>query len=155
WSTKHIHRLIVTSSTYRQASDPKPRNAKLDPANQFWWHWQPRRLEAEAIRDVMLAVSGELDSSVGGPSIPPDGKAPRRSLYLLQKRDRPPEVAQLFDGPSAVLESCPARYVSTVPLQALYLLNNPFVRERGRALAERVMARVGTVRERQIEEAFL
>jgi hypothetical protein len=155
WSTRHMHRLIVTSSTYRQAADRLSRNAKLDPENKLWWHWQPRRLEAEAIRDTMLAVSGELDPAVGGPSVPADSKTPRRSLYLLQKRDRPPEIAQLFDGPSAVLESCPARYVSTVPLQSLYLLNNPFVLDRAKGLAQRVLHRSGTAQERQIEETFL
>jgi hypothetical protein len=154
WSTKHLHRLIVTSNTYRQSSRHHADNARTDPENRLWWHWPPRRLEAEAVRDALLAVSGELDAALGGPSLPPEGKALRRSLYLFQKRDRPPEAQALFDGPSAAAESCPRRHISTVPLQALYLLNNEFVFDRARAFAGRVLARAGSDRRRQVEAAF-
>jgi hypothetical protein len=150
-----LHRLIVCSSTYRQSSASNEANAKVDPDNTGWWHWQPRRLEAEAIRDSMLAVSGELQRQVGGPSEPPDGKSLRRSLYLLQKRENPPPLAGLFDLPASAAESCARRYVSTVPLQALYLLNNEFAAGRGKAFAGRVLAQAGKDQERQVETAFL
>jgi hypothetical protein len=155
WSTKHLQRLIVGSSTYRQASANHAGNAKIDPDNTGWWHWQPRRLEAEAIRDSMLAVSGELQRQVGGPSEPADGKSLRRSLYLLQKRENPPPLAGLFDLPAAAAESCTRRHVSTVPLQALYLLNNEFAVHRAKAFAGRVLALAGKDREQQVEKAFL
>jgi hypothetical protein len=155
WSTKHLHRLIVRSSTYRQSSAGSAVGSRRDPDNRLWWRWQPRRLEAEAIRDSMLAVSGELDQSVGGPSVALEEAAPlRRGLYLFQKRDAPPPLQALFDGPSAVAESCPKRYVSTVPLQSLYLLNNRFVLERARVFARRVFDQAGADPDRQIETAF-
>jgi hypothetical protein len=156
WSTKHIHRLIVRSSTYRQAARGHTANARLDPANTLWWHWAPRRLEAEAVRDSLLAVSGELDGRVGGPSFRgPPRRSARRSLYLVQKREEPPAFQALFDGPSAASESCPRRHVSTVPLQALFLLNNDFVWQRARAFAVRVRRRGSADRGRQVETAFV
>ncbi|MFN4259156.1 MAG: PSD1 and planctomycete cytochrome C domain-containing protein [Gemmataceae bacterium] len=153
WSTKHIHRLIVTSNTYRQASRHHAVNAKLDPDNRFWWRWSPRRLEAEAIRDAMLTVSGELDRQLFGPSTA-DETTRRRSLYLTQTRDKPPATQALFDGPAAIAESCPVRHVSTVPLQALFLLNNDFAFHHAQALAQRVATQAGPDRRRQIATAF-
>src|SRR5205823_10942655 len=117
-------------------------------------HWQPRRLEAEVIRDALLAVSGELDRGVGGASVPDDGKSLRRTLYLLQKRENPPAVSALFDGPNAAAESCPKRTTTTVPLQALYLLNNDFCVRRAQTLAERVTKEAGDDRAKQIDAAF-
>jgi hypothetical protein len=166
WSTKHLHRLIVHSATYRQASRPHAGNARIDPQNVYLWRWQPRRLEAEAIRDAMLSVSGELLPTIGGPGvalvkdkfaneIPEENGTPlRRSLYLEQRRDMFPRMQMLFDGPTAN-ESCPRRHVSTVPLQPLFLLNSPFVLERARAFARRVAARAGPDPDRQGEEERL
>jgi hypothetical protein len=155
WSTRHLHRLIVSSATYRQASRPDRRNEAFDPENRLLWRWTPRRLEAETIRDSMLCVSGELDFCAGGPSDEDESKSQRRTLYLLQKRERPPAVQGLFDGPSAASESCPVRHTSTVPLQALYLLNNEFALRRAEGLARRVRELVGRDSERQTEVAFL
>ena len=154
WSTKHLHRLIVLSSTYAQSAQGNVQNEKVDPDNHLWWHWQPRRLEAEAIRDSMLAVCGELDTQLGGPSATPEQKSNRRSLYLLQKRDLPPQQQALFDGPSAMTESCGQRQATTVPLQALYLLNSEFSVERARALAKRISQEAGDDRSKQIELTF-
>jgi hypothetical protein len=156
WSTKHLHRLIVTSRTYRQASQPHAGNARRDPDNRFLWRWSPRRLEAEALRDAALAVSGDLDARFGGPGVPPDSAARtvRRTLYLQQWRDDMPRVQALFDGPTAN-ESCPRRHVSTVPLQPLYGMNNPFPLARAEALAARVRERAGDDAARQVEEAFV
>jgi hypothetical protein len=154
WSTKHIHRLIVTSATYRQGAKPYASNARIDPENRLWWRWSPRRLEAEAIRDAMMAVSDELDRHAGGASDQDTGKSLRRSLYLFQRRGKAPAFQPLFDGPNEVPESCSRRHVSTVPLQALYLLNNDFAFARARAFARRVRASAGADRARQIETAF-
>ncbi len=167
WSTKALHRLIVLSATYRQAARPHRGNRKRDPENRFLWRWAPRRLEAEAVRDSLLAVSGELDRKVGGPSVPlkkrqnyylmelPEetGKVLRRTLYLEQRRDALPPTQSLFDGPSAN-ESCPRRHVSTVALQPLFLLNSQFALDRATAFARRLVREAGADRERQITLAF-
>jgi hypothetical protein len=137
WSVKSLHRAIVLSATYRQSSGPQAGGSSIDPDNRFLWRWSPRRLEAEAIRDSILAASGELRLAPGGPSAAEDDpKHYRRTLYLLQKRSHLPEVEELFDAPGAG-ESCPMRHVSTVSLQPLYLMNSPFVQGRARAFALR------------------
>jgi hypothetical protein len=153
-STKHVHRLIVLSSTYRQASTANAMNVKIDPDNHYLWRWSPRRLEAEAIRDAYLAVSGELDRHVGGPSLPANDKSRRRSLYLLQKREAPPPIQALFDGPIAMTEGCARRQATTVALQALYLLNSDFSVQRAKALARRVERLAGDDGAQQIASAF-
>jgi hypothetical protein len=137
WSTRHIHRLIVTSGTYRQASRPDEAAERIDPENRYLWRWRPRRLEAEAIRDSTLAVAGLLDPRAGGPSDRPDSVSRRRSLYLTQRRYLLPATQALFDAPTAA-ESCPQRHVATVPLQALHLLNSEDAHAHARAFAERV-----------------
>jgi hypothetical protein len=141
WSVKQLHRTILLSATYRQASLPSAANAAIDGENQLLWRWTPRRLEAEAIRDSLLAASGELNRTMGGKSVveeqpTSDPKQLRRTIYLLQKRSHLPEVEELFDQPTAG-ESCPFRHVSTVSLQPLYLMNSPFVRGRAQAFARR------------------
>src|SRR5262249_23706770 len=145
-------RLIVRSMAYRLDSAHDADNAAIDPDNVYLWRWSPRRLESEAIRDSLLAVSGDLDWSVSGPG-DDESTSRRRGVYLFQKRDFPAMVNGLFDGPSASAESCPRRGVSTVPLQALYLLNNRFVRERSASLAARVKAKATDV-EQQIGVTF-
>jgi hypothetical protein len=155
WSTKHIHWLIVTSATYRQAARAKPESAKVDPDNVFLTRWKPRRLEAEAVRDSMLAVSGELDHTPGGTPDADETKSLRRGLYLLMKRQKPPAGLTLFDGPTAATESCPRRITTATPLHALYALNNPFPAARAQAFANRVRKTVGSDRDKQAEAAFL
>jgi hypothetical protein len=152
-SIRHIHRLIVTSSVYRQSAAANAKNEAIDPDNKTRWRWEPRRLEAEAVRDVLLAASGELDRKIGGPSVVGKDDAPRRALYLFQKRDVPQQQAALFDGPVAASESCAVRRVTTVPLQALYLLNSDFSLKRTEALARRVRQQTSD-REEQISAAF-
>jgi hypothetical protein len=153
-STKHLHRLIVRSAAYRLASTGQAGNVERDPHNVSLWRWQPRRLEAEVVRDAMLRVAGELETRLGGPGDADEAASRRRGLYLFQKRDHPPMLQGLFDGPSASAESCPLRAVSTVPLQALYLLNNRFACERAVALARRVRQRSGDDRDGQVRAAF-
>ncbi len=146
WDTQHIHRLILNSATWRQSHRHSPAAAKIDPDNRLLWRWTPRRLEAEAIRDSILAVSGMLDDHRGGPSVPADKS--RRSLYLLQRRDNLPHQQMLFDGANG-LSSCSRRRVSTTPLQPLWLMNSRFVQQ----AAERFAAHAGDV-DRAIRLAF-
>lgn len=154
WSTKRLHRRIVCSSTYRQASRGSSTNTAIDPENTLLWRWPIRRLEVEAIRDSMLQVSGELDGHRGGPGDASETASTRRTIYLHQKREKPPLVQRLFDGPTAAAESCPKRHVATIPLQALYLLNNEFSVQRSQAFARRVAADTGPERSKQVERAF-
>jgi hypothetical protein len=146
---------MVTSSTYRQAARGAASQEAIDPDNTYLWRWTPRRLEAEVIRDAALAVAGELDLTAGGPSLQTNltDSATRRSIYLRQTRGDPPKVHTMFDGPSAD-ESCTRRHVSTVPLQPLYLLNNPFWVRRAEALAARAYTAAGGDLERAAHEAF-
>lgn len=141
WSTHHIHRLILNSSVYQFSSQFDEHNAGIDPDNHLFWRWVPRRLEAESLRDCMLASSGELSLEVGGASIRESAasQSTRRSIYLNQKRNVMPQMQNVFDGPSA-LTSCSIRRVSTVPLQPLFLLNSKFANTRAKALAEQIMA---------------
>jgi hypothetical protein len=144
WSLKHLHRLILGSMTWKQVSDPLNTDSSLTRA-------QPRRLDAESLRDAMLAVSGELELKAGGPFVPTktdkqgqvivDEKqagAFRRSIYLQQRRTAPVNFLSTFDGP-AHNPVCVQRVSSTVAVQSLALLNSEFVHLRGQAFARRVM----------------
>lgn len=135
WSTNHIHRLILGSSTYRQSSSYLESNAALDPTNATYWRWTPRRLEAEAIRDCMLAASGQLDLAPGGPSDSDAPNSKRRSIYLRQRRQLLPHQQILFDGKIGHA-SCSRRLVSTNALQPLWLLNSEFSHQAATALAK-------------------
>lgn len=135
WSTNHIHRLILDSATYRQSTGYSSENASADPENNTYWRWTPRRLEAEAIRDCMLAVSGRLDHARGGPSDAKPESSRRRSLYLRQMRQRLPHQQVLFDSPTSLV-SCSRRRVATHSLQPLWLLNSRFSQEAAAALAK-------------------
>ncbi|WP_197454290.1 PSD1 and planctomycete cytochrome C domain-containing protein [Stieleria varia] len=134
WDSAHIHRLILGSATYRQSHMHSAANAQIDPDNRLGWRWQPRRLEAEAIRDSILDVSGRLDAAIGGPSTTDDSS--RYSVYLRQKRDQLPTHQVLFDGASGIT-SCARRRVSTNALQPLWLMNHDFVQQAARELAEK------------------
>lgn len=139
WSTKHIHRLILQSNTFRQSSLFSASNADRDPGNDALWRWQPRRLEAEAIRDSLLATAGILDPKPGGPSVARDkaDSSHRRSIYLQQKRDNLPHQQMLFDGAGAVT-SCSLRRVSTTGLQPLWMLNSEFVQTVAKELSKKL-----------------
>ncbi len=120
-----------------------------------------RRVEAEVLRDVQLAVAGLLERRIGGPSVGGLGesldareKSNRRNLYLFQKRGNPPAMQGLFDGPNEASESCPLRHVSTTPLHALFLLNNEFALRCAIVLAGRIESLAGTDREQQIDLLF-
>ncbi len=125
WSIKHMHRLLLLSATYQQASDSEPDTFKSDPDNLLLGRMNRRRLEAEALRDSVLAVSGRLDRTAGGPAVR-DFAAPRRTLYLTTIRSDRSGFGPLFDtaDPTAPVEK---RTISTVAPQALFLLNHPFM----------------------------
>jgi hypothetical protein len=163
WSLKAMHRLIVTSATYRQSSRMTPELLKRDPANRLWARAPRVRLDAEGVRDNALAVSGLLDHKIGGPSVMPPqpegiwaspyssdrwetsagGDRHRRGLYTFWRRTAPYPTFLLFDAPSR--EVCTDRRSQTnTPLQALALLNDPAFVEAARALALKMLAGGGT-----------
>jgi hypothetical protein len=141
WSLKKLHRLIVTSATYRQADLATEANRKADPDNLLLWQRRPMRLEAEAIRDALLAVSGRLQPAMHGPSVA-DVNQPRRSIYLRIKRSEPIAFLRLFDQPEPV-QAVGARGVATVPTQSLTMMNSPFVRTAAEGLAQRARTAAG------------
>ena len=136
WSLKAVHRLIVTSATYRQSGLVDKAHRVKDPDNRLLWHRKPLRLEGEAIRDSLLAVGGMLDETMYGRA-GIDVNAPRRSIYLMVKRSEPIGFLQVFDQPEPV-QSVGARGVATVPTQALAMLTAPLVRSAAEGLAKKV-----------------
>ncbi|MCC7374687.1 MAG: DUF1553 domain-containing protein [Verrucomicrobiales bacterium] len=167
WSLKHVHRLLVTSATYRQASIARTDALAKDPDNRLHWRFAPRRLEAEMIRDGLLAVAGRLNPAMGGPSIFPPlprGMASRggwpttetatqherRSIYVFVRRNTRYPMLETFDMPDTH-ESCARRHVTTSPGQALSLLNSPLTLDWSRSLAARVLDQAGDQPGPQIE----
>jgi hypothetical protein len=136
WRRKPIHRLIVTSAAYRQASTFDKQKSTLDPENKLLWRQTPRRLEAEIIRDSLLAVAGQLDRTMGGPgSLAPEMK--RRSIYFFIKRSKLNPMMTLFDAPDSTV-GIESRTTTTIAPQALLLMNNPVVRSASKAFADRL-----------------
>ncbi len=180
WSIKHMHRLMVLSNTYQQTSrlpsDSKSRRA--DPDNRLFRSMTRQRLEGEAIRDFVLAVSGKINLAVGGPSVrvplepavyeliftegEPDDlwqttRDPRshcrRSLYLFSKRNVRLPLLEAFDQPDT-LTSCPVRSVSTFAPQALIMLNGPFMQEYSKEFAKRLQGERPNDTKAQVELAY-
>jgi hypothetical protein len=140
WSMKHIHRLIVTSATYRMSSSMAGagKNVEIDPDNKLLWRRNPIRIEAEAVRDSMLALSGELNCTMGGPSILADQQegSHRRSLYFFHSNNDRNLFLTTFDG--AGVRECYRREQSIVPQQALALNNSKLALESARSIADRL-----------------
>lgn len=175
WSLKHIHRLIVTSATYRQSSfvGAHPQAAQClarDPDNRLLWRARRRRLEGEALRDCMLQCAGTLVCTIGGPSARPELPANvspnyawqpdadpasrnRRSIYVLAKRNLRYPLFEVFDQPD-LHHSCPRRPVTTTAPQALYLLHSDLVRSQAACWAERLHAAHGADVRAMIDTAF-
>ncbi len=168
WDLKAMHRLMVTSATYRQASLPRAEGLARDAGNRWLWRMTPRRLEAELLRDAMLQVTGLLNATVGGPGFqdfttyvhnsqfyemqdPVGATFQRRSLYRMWIRSGRSPFLDVFDCPDPSA-TAPKRAVTTTPLQALTLLNHSFALRMSEALAERMVA-VGEARE-QVRWAF-
>jgi len=164
WHLKQLHRDIMLSATYRQTARREPNEvaAKTDPSNKYLWRFNPRRLDAEQVRDALLAVSGELDPQAGGPA--GDGNATRRSVYTMKKRNNPNELLRALDMPAG-FSSTAERQSTTTPTQALQLINGDWLLSRARKLADRVssiddawlavLGRPPTEKERTTAEGFL
>ena len=155
WSTKHVHRLILTSAVYRQSAVASADAFARDSDNCWLTRHVPKRLTAEALRDAWLAATGELNPQMLGPSVPIEQRetSSRRSLYLFQRRGQAPEMQRLFDGPQECSASVARREVTTSPLQSLYLLNSSFAVARSRALAKPLQA-LNRDRGETLREAF-
>ncbi len=155
WSLKALHRLMVTSATYRQSSTPTPEALENDPDNTLVSRMPRRRLEGEAVRDALLAVSGQLVDRLGGPSVFPDlppgmetrggwtrsasaSDRNRRSIYVFVRRNLKYPLFEAFDAPDTNT-TCPERNVTVNAPQALMLLNSDLVLSQARALAGRLL----------------
>jgi hypothetical protein len=165
WSIKAMHRLMMTSATYRQASTVTPRHEKLDPDNRWLSRMPLKRMEAEALYDTLLLVAGRLDETRFGVPDAVNARADglvtaaktdkgwRRSIYVRQRRTQIPTLLETFDLPQ-MNPNCVERVDSTVATQALFLRNNALVQELAESFAERVEKAVGTQPSRQIEEVY-
>ena len=138
WSIKKLHRWILLSSTYQQSSEDRPEARAKDPENLLLWRMNRRRMDLEAMRDSLLFVAGQLDQSMGGPAVnivtAPFSK--RRSVYGQIERQNLPAFFRTFDFATPDSHS-PQRFTTTVPQQALFLMNSPFVIELAGALVKR------------------
>src|SRR5205085_2899855 len=159
WSLKQLHRTIVLSATYHQASRHNAAAAKIDAGNRLLWRKEPLRLEAETVRDAILSVAGALNNRPGGPGFQdfttfvsnsqfyemrdPVGQSfDRRSLYRTWVRSGRSRLLDAFDCPDPSTKS-PKRAVTTTPLQALSLMNHSFVLRMADRFAERLQADAG------------
>ncbi len=166
WDIKAMHRLIMTSAAYRQTSKSSVRARELDIDNVLLSRFPLRRMDGDALRDSILKVAGRLDETPFGPPVPlkvmPDnetvtesGRAGgRRSIYLTVRRTRPVSLLETFDAPF-LNPNCVKRAESTVPSQALELLNNDLVRESSRYMAGRIVDGAGEDTKAQIERLYL
>jgi hypothetical protein len=182
WSLKRLHRLLMGSSAYQQSSQRRAELDAIDPDNRLLGRMNVRRLEAEAIRDALLCVSGKLERKMGGPPVPvtvdevgqvivgldnrdsagrPQGKRPslgaeelRRSVYIEVRRSLPLSMLEAFDLPT-LTPNCELRSRSTVAPQALWMMNSAFVRARAEDLARRVLQDVPDDPPRQVARAWL
>jgi hypothetical protein len=160
WSVKSLHRWIVTSATYRQSAEARPEALRVDADNRWLWRFSPRRLEAEAVRDAMLSVSGEINLQLGGPSFRPfttsdygatfyhlfDKGEPefnRRTVYRMNINSGKDPMLDAFDCPDPSVKT-PRRGVTTTPLQALGLMNSSFVQRQAAVLAARAGSLAGS-----------
>lgn len=139
WSIKRLQRRLMLSATWQQASTVRDEAHQIDPENRLLWHMPRRRLEFEPLRDRLLVAAQQLDYQIGGRSVMIHEDAPRRGLYAYIDREEVPGLLASFDLPSPDA-SQPIRAQTTVPQQALYLMNAPFVIERASALAEQTAA---------------
>ncbi len=174
WRLKRMHRLIMLSNAYRMSARANPRGLEIDPANTLFWRFNMRRLSAEEVRDSILAVSGTLNLKAGGPGVyppipkevlagqsrpgegwpqsPPDESA-RRSVYVHVKRSLLVPILAHHDQADTD-SSCPVRYTTTVPTQALGMLNGDFTHEQARELAMRLRRECGDDLPAQIARAI-
>jgi hypothetical protein len=154
WSMKAIHRLMVTSATYRQASTPDEKCYAIDQDNVYLWRANARRLEAEAVRDAIFFVAGKLDMSFGGPEIDHalGMTSPRRSLYFRHAQEKQMEFLKIFD--TASVTECTMRKQSILPQQALALANSDLALRMARITARAIAAKTGDDAEAFVRAAF-
>lgn len=156
WRMKSLHRQIVLSATYRQStSDRDSESAKLDPNNFYLWRMNSRRMEAEAVRDSVLALGGALDLTRGGPEIPEaNGQTtPRRSLYFRNTPNEKMPFLEIFDV--ADPNSCYRRKESVIPQQALAVMNSALAQDHSRAIAETLSKSVGEADDEPTRDRFI
>jgi hypothetical protein len=180
WRLSWLHKVIMTSTAYRQSSRSDSPGAQVDPDNRLYWRKSIQRLDAEALRDAILSVSGSLNKKMHGPPVPVrpdvhgqivvgidkttgDNKMPvdvslngeefRRSVYIQVRRSRPLAVLHAFDAP--VMEvNCEMRQASTTPTQSLMMMNSLFVLDQAERFARRVEAESGSDRHRRVTRAW-
>ena len=154
WSIKAIDREILLSATYRLSSRIEMSNYEKDPDGYLLWRFRPiQRLDAEALRDSILAVAGKLEASAGGPPAELTDENHRRAVYATVNRTTPDPTLTLFDFPDPKA-SAAERSVTVGPLQRLYFLNDSFVIKQAEALAARLAAEAGDDAEERIARAY-
>jgi len=155
WSTKKLHRLIVCSAAYQQSSDASPEALKTDPENTLCSRMNRMPLDFEAMRDTLLAISGKLDPKIGGlpVDITTEPFSTRRTIYGLIDRQNLPGVFRTFDFANPDVSN-QGRFHTTVPQQALFLMNSPFVIEQARALAQRSEVANATDTNQKVEALY-
>ena len=161
WSQKALHKLMLTSTAYRQSVDVDAAKTAADPENKLWGAWQPRRVEGEVVRDGLLAVGGKLNPQMLGAPSDVAGSADgaiierdtdagrRRAIYQIVRRSQHLTMLELFDTPLMEV-NCPERTVSIVPLQALAMLHGPQADRAASGLSERVVPAAATDEERLV-----
>lgn len=152
WNLKPIHKLMMQSAVYQQSGQSNESGVKHDPENELWWRRPTIRMDAEIIRDTLLAVSGTLDKKMFGPGTL-NQEENRRSIYLTVKRDKLIPILQLFDAPDAI-QSVGKRNVTTVPPQALAMMNSPFIRKLAEQFAKRVRSDTKQNKEQTVNEVY-
>ena len=171
WSLKKLHKRIMLSATYRQSAAFNEQAAAVDADNRLLWRYSPRRIEGEAVRDAMLAVSGKLNGKMGGPSFRPfeserigslehyklfdkdDPELDRRTIYRMNVNSGTDPMLDALDCPIPAVKT-PQRVMTTTPLQALSLMNNAFVQRQAKFFAGRVAEQAGKDPETRINTAF-
>jgi hypothetical protein len=175
WSMKAMHRLMLTSQLYQMASDDNMANVAIDPENRYFWRMPRERMEAEVIRDEILATAGTLDAKLGGPTVLPyiapdivqgsshrvwagkpddDPSTWRRSIYVFSKRSIRYPLFEAYDQPNLV-NTCDRRNRSTIAPQALMMMNNNFVITQAQQFAARLRKEAGSDAAAQVDRAFL
>ncbi|MDE3196430.1 MAG: DUF1553 domain-containing protein [Acidobacteriota bacterium] len=172
WSIKKMHRAIMLSAAYRQSSSARGDAMAADPENKLLWRYPRHRVEGEVLRDAMLMTGGKLNLKMGGPGVRPElppgvnavgyaswpveknpDEADRRSVYVFVKRVLTYPMFEAFDAPNAQ-ESCPRRFSTVVPAQALTMMNDRLVLDWSAGLAQRVLNDAGLDRNQQIDRAY-
>jgi len=155
WRSRNLPRLIVTSKTYRLSSSTANTDEKTlaaDPDNKFYWRMHGRRMESQVVRDSLLHLAGELDTTIGGPSVDANGKSNRRSVYFKHSRDDQNTFLKMFDD--ADLFQCYRRTESIVPQQALALANSKVSLEMAEKMTARLPRHGNPTLQTLIETAF-